>query len=102
MARYDSIATYILANRKNGTLYTGVTSDLFQRIEQHKLGKGSRFAAKYGCNRLVWYAQFHEMAPALQRESTIKGWPRRWKINLREEFNPHWDDLSSQLSEYGW
>lgn len=102
MAKYDFIACYILANRKNGTLYTGVTSDLFQRMEQHKLGKGSVFAAKYGCDRLVWYARFPEMAPALQRERTIKGWPWQWKINLIEEHNRFWDDLSGQLSEYGW
>ena len=50
----------------------------------------------------VWYARFPEMAPALQRERTIKGWPRQWKINLIEEHNRFWDDLSRQLSEYGW
>ena len=102
MAKYDFIACYILTNRKNGTLYTGVTSDLFTRMEQHKLGKGSVFTARYKCFRLVWYARFPEMDPALARERTIKGWPRQWKINLIEEHNKHWDDLSAQLSEYGW
>ena len=72
MAKYDFIACYLLANRQNGTLYTGVTSDLFQRMEQHKLGKGSVFAAKYGCDRLVWYARFPEMAPALQRPTRAR------------------------------
>ena len=92
----------MLANRKQGTLYTGVTSDLIQRMEQHKLGKGSVFAARYGCDRLVWYTRFSEMEPALQRERAIKTWPRQWKINLIEEHNRHWDDLSTQLSDYGW
>ena len=102
MSRYSFIACYILANRKQGTLYTGVTSNLVQRMEQHKLGKGSRFASKYGCDRLVWYCRYDEMAPALQREKAIKSWPRRWKINLIEEHNRFWDDLSGQLSDYGW
>jgi len=102
LARYDFIACYIVANRKYGTLYTGVTSDLVQRMEQHKRQKGSAFAAKYGCNKLVWYARFDEMQPALQREKTIKGWSRQWKINLIEETNRFWGDLTPQLSEYGW
>lgn len=102
MARYDFIACYLLANRKYGTLYIGVTSDLFLRMEQHKLGKGSKFAARYGCDKLVWYDRFPEMAPALQREKTLKSWPRQWKINLIEEHNRFWGDLTPQLSEYGW
>lgn len=102
LARYDFIACYMLANREYWTLYIGVTSNLFQRMEQHKLGKGSKFAARYGCDKLVWYARFSEMEPALQREKTLKGWPRQWKINLIEEHNRFWDDLTSQLSDYGW
>ncbi|WP_233348809.1 GIY-YIG nuclease family protein [Henriciella algicola] len=59
MARFDLIATYMMANRKTGTLYTGSTSDLWTRIGQHKSGKGSVFTAKYGCDRLVW-CEFHQ------------------------------------------
>jgi putative endonuclease len=102
MARFDFIACYILANRKQGTLYTGVTSDLLSRMEQHKLGKGSAFAAQHQCNLLVWYERFETMPPALARERTIKGWSRQWKINLIEEHNRFWTDLSGQISEYGW
>lgn len=93
MARFDFIATYILANRKNGTIYTGSTSDLGARMDQHKAGRGSWFTSKYGCTRLVWFEHFEEMAPAIAREKRLKSWPRRWKIQLIEETNPDWDDL---------
>lgn len=97
MARFDFIACYILTNRKNGTLYTGSTSDLIERLDQHKRGAGSEFTTKYNCTRLVWYEQFSEMAAATHKERRIKTWPRQWKINLIEETNPHWDDLSLKL-----
>ncbi|MEL6364513.1 MAG: GIY-YIG nuclease family protein [Pseudomonadota bacterium] len=95
MARFDVIAAYIMANRKNGAIYTGSTSDLQARAEQHKLGSGSGFTAKYGCARLAWYEQFEEMALATHRERRIKTWSRGWKVELIESVNPHWDDLSS-------
>ncbi|MEM6650256.1 MAG: GIY-YIG nuclease family protein [Pseudomonadota bacterium] len=94
MARFDLIAAYIMANRKNGTLYVGVTSDLSARIEQHKSGEGSHFTGKYGCTKLVWYEEFSDMSAALQREKRLKEWKRHWKIELIEKTNPHWDDLS--------
>ena len=94
MARFDFIAVYIMANRKNGTIYVGCTSDLYLRIEQHKLGKGSVFTAKYKCFRLVWAERHEIMESALRRERRIKEWPRQWKINLIEALNPDWDDLS--------
>lgn len=97
MARYDFIAVYLLANRKQGTLYCGVTSDLPTRLDQHKRGAGSVFTAKYRCTRLVWYKPFETMPPALARERRIKSWPRQWKINAIEEHNPDWDDLSASL-----
>lgn len=100
MARFDFIAVYILANRKNGALYVGSTSDLFTRLDQHKQGKGSLFAAKYGIDRLVWYERFSEMEPALRAERRIKEWKRQWKIDLIEKANPHWDDLAGTLSHY--
>lgn len=94
MARYDFIAVYMLANRKTGTLYVGSTSDLVQRMEQHRLGKGSEFAAAHGCDRLVWYQRYEAMEPALAHERRLKGWLRDWTIRLIEESNPDWKDLS--------
>ena len=98
MARYDFIAVYIVANRKQGTIYTGVTSDLWARLGQHKSGKGSLFTGKYGCDRLVWCEQHQDMASALGRERRIKTWKRQWKIDLIEMANPDWDDLTMTLA----
>jgi len=97
MARFDFIATYIMANRKNGAIYTGCSSDLPSRVGQHKQGAGARFTKQYGCTKLVWYQTFDEMALAVKREKQIKHWPRQWKINLIERKNPVWLDLSSEL-----
>lgn len=97
MSRFALIATYIIANRKNGTIFTGSTSDLWTRIGQHKSGHGSAFTAKYGCDRLVWCEIHTEMAMAAHRERRIKTWPRQWKINLIEENNPDWSDLTITL-----
>ena len=88
---------YILASRKNGTLYTGVTSNLPRRLEEHRKGAGSAFAAKYGVTRLAWFEEYELVTRAVTREKTIKKWPRQWKINMIEERNPHWQDLSWQL-----
>ena len=100
MARYDFIAVYILANRKQGALYTGVTSDLPNRIGLHKIGRGSEFAAKYECNRLVWFERYTEMAPAIRHEKRIKRWNRQWKIDLIEKSNPDWRDISIDVFVY--
>ena len=88
---------YILASKKNGTLYTGVTSDLPRRIEEHRNGVGSKFTAKYGVTRLVWFEEHDLVTQAIIREKTIKKWPRQWKINLIEEHNPDWNDIRWQL-----
>ena len=93
MPRFDFIAAYILANRKNGTVYTGSTADLVARVNAHKAKCGSVFAAKYGVDRLVWFERFDEMAPAIAREKRIKSWPRKWKVELIETSNPNWEDL---------
>jgi len=93
MPRFDFIATYMLANRKNGAIYTGSTAALVERMALHARGLGSKFASKYGCTRLVWYERFDRMAPALARETRLKSWPRRWKIELIEATNPDWKDL---------
>jgi putative endonuclease len=97
MARFDFIATYIIANRKNGAIYTGSSSDLPARIGQHKAGAGSRFTAEYGCVRLVWYEHHQTMGAAIHREKRLKTWPRRWKTDLIEARNRHWDDLAGEL-----
>lgn len=97
MARGDLIAVYIMANRKNGTIYTGMSSDLWTRLGQHKSGKGSNFTGKYGCDRLVWYEIHSLIVAAKHRERRIKTWNRQWKIDLIEKTSPHWDDLSMTL-----
>jgi len=84
---------YMLAGKRNGTLYIGVTSDLHGRIEAHRLGTGSKFVKKYGVRRLVWYEEFPLYVDAIQRETSLKRWKRAWKIALIEKINPNWDDL---------
>jgi putative endonuclease len=84
---------YILASRRNGTLYVGVTSDLARRIEEHRSGIGSAFTRRYGVTRLVWFEEHDWVSYAIMREKTIKKWPRQWKINAIEEINPYWHDL---------
>ena len=88
---------YILASKKGGTLYCGVTSDLPRRWWEHQQSVGSSFTARYGAKRLVWYEEFDWMIDAIKREKAIKTWPRAWKIKLIEKTNPDWRDLSSHL-----
>ena len=88
---------YILASQKNGTLYTGVTSDLAGRLLQHQTGTGSKFAARYGVMRLVWFEEHDWVIDAIKREKAIKKWPRQWKIKLIEENNPNWHDIAWYL-----
>jgi len=84
---------YLLASQRNGTLYAGVTGDLPRRVGEHKSGVHKGFVKRYGVNMLVWYDAFQDVRDAIQREKTIKKWPRRWKLNLIEERNPDWRDL---------
>jgi putative endonuclease len=84
---------YILASKRNGTLYIGVTNDLVRRIYQHKEGSGSLFAKKYQVHRLVYAEEYSDVTQAIQRESNLKHWPRRWKGELIEKLNPDWADL---------
>lgn len=85
---------YILANRKNGTLYVGVTSNLERRIYQHKHHLLPGFTSKYNVTRLVWFRHGDSMEGALSLEKKIKNRGRKWKIALIEEMNPNWDDLA--------
>ena len=88
---------YILSNRNNTTLYTGVTNDLYRRVRQHKSGKGSEFTSKYHKTKLVYYEVFENIYNALNREKQIKGGSRQKKIELVEETNPAWIDLFTKL-----
>ena len=90
-------AVYILASKRNGTLYIGVTSDLRKRIWEHREGFVEGFTKKYSVHRLVYYELFAEMYDAITREKRLKKWRRAWKIRLIEENNPSWDDLWQQI-----
>lgn len=94
-----SYYVYILASRKNGTLYIGVTNDIIRRVWEHRQGRGSKFVRKYEVNRLVHVEQHAQIARAIQREKTMKEWPRAWKIRLIERTNPEWIDLYDRLNE---
>jgi putative endonuclease len=88
---------YIMANRRNGTIYIGVTSDLPGRAYQHRNGLIDGFARKYGCKLLVWYEVHDDIQDARLREPQMKKWNRRWKLRVIEEMNPDWDDLFESL-----
>lgn len=89
---------YIMANRKNGTLYIGVTNDLARRVDEHRSGQIEGFTKKHGCTRLVWYAHFDDLHEARLVELQMKKWKRAWKVRAIEELNKDWDDLWWQLS----
>jgi putative endonuclease len=88
---------YIMANKKNGTLYVGVTNDLIRRIWEHKNDVHEGFTKKYGLHRLVWYESTTDIEAAIRREKQLKKWNRQWKIELIEKENPNWDDLYEGL-----
>ena len=91
------IAVYMMANRKHGTIYIGVTSRLVGRVADHREGLIEGFTKRYGLNRLVWYEPYESMVAAIQREKSLKKYKREWKINLIERENPDWDDLFPAL-----
>ena len=84
---------YMLASKPQGTLYVGVTSDLVQRVWQHKSDLVEGFTRRYGVHRLVWYEVHETMESAIVREKALKKWNRAWKVRLIEESNPAWADL---------
>ena len=88
---------YIMASRKNGTLYIGVTDNLHHRVWQHKNDVHEGFTMKYGIHRLVWYEATTSIEGAIRREKQMKRWRRQWKIDLIEKENPNWDDLYEGL-----
>jgi putative endonuclease len=88
---------YILASRKNGTLYVGITSDLQKRVWQHKNKTAKEFTAKYGVDKLVHYETFDDPENAIKRENRLKFWLRQWKIDLVKQNNPEWTDLYDKI-----
>ena len=88
---------YIMTNRPNGTLYLGVTGDIVRRAWEHREGLVDGFTKRYGLSRLVYAERHEDIAAAIQRERTMKHWPRAWKINLIVAQNPDWADLYETL-----
>ena len=88
---------YILASKRNGTLYIGVTSDPIRRIWQHKNDVAIGFTQKYKVHHLVYYEQHSDVTVAIQREKQLKKWRRKWKLKLIEDTNPNWEDLYPKI-----
>lgn len=88
---------YILASKRNGTLYTGVTSDLPRRLYEHQNNLTPGFTSRYGVKTLVWFEIHDLVVDAIRREKTIKKWRRAWKLKLIESVNPDWEDISAWL-----
>ena len=89
---------YILSNKKNGTLYIGVSNNLERRIFEHKNKLIEGFSKKYELTKLIYFEVFQHINEAIAREKRLKKWKRKWKINLIEEKNPNWNDLASDWS----
>ena len=88
---------YILASQRNGTLYTGMTSDLVRRVWQHRNGEVEGFTKQYGVKRLVYYEIHQSAESAITREKQIKKWRRMWKLRIVEKNNPYWNDLYDKI-----
>ena len=88
---------YIMTNKRDGTLYVGVTSDLVRRCYQHRNGLVDGFTKNYGLKQLVYFEQYDDIRLAIQREKAIKHWPRAWKVRLIHGQNPEWQDLYETL-----
>ena len=90
-------AVYILASKRNGTLYIGVTSDHIKRIWKHKNNMVEGFTKRYSVHQLVWYEVRESMESAIEREKRLKEWKRKWKLELIESANPNWQDLYNTI-----
>ncbi len=99
-------SVYIMASGRNGTLYIGVTSNLIQRAWQHREGRVPGFTKKYGVKRLVYFESYADVRMAIARETRLKKWKRRWKMELIEKSNPAWNDLYHSFMDWaaspGW
>jgi putative endonuclease len=89
---------YILASKRNGTLYIGVTNDLIRRVYEHKCNAVDGFTKKYGVHQLVWYEAADTASVAITREKQLKKWNRAWKLQLIESLNPDWKDLYDEIA----
>jgi len=96
--RDHSYAVYILANKRNGTLYVGVTNDLARRVQEHREGLVPGFTRRHGVRVLVYFEPHTDITAAIQREKRIKRWLRKWKLELIERDNPQWRDLWQDLT----
>jgi putative endonuclease len=92
-----SPAVYIIASKRNGTIYIGVTSALWNRVAAHKAKVFPGFSSKYKITNLVWYEHHHTMEAAIKREKQLKKWNRKWKLELIETMNPEWKDLHDEI-----
>ena len=90
-------AVYIMASRRNGTLYTGVTANLARRVYEHREELFPGFTSRYACKLLVWYEGYPTMVEAITREKQMKKWRRHWKVALIVRTNPHWIDLWNEI-----
>ncbi len=97
MTREIAPVAYIMASQRNGTLYVGVTSNLLQRISQHRQGTLGGFTSMHDVKMLVWFEPHPTMESAILREKRLKAWKRGWKLDLIEETNPRWCDLAEDL-----
>lgn len=88
---------YIVTNKRNGTLYIGVTSNLPRRAYEHREGLIEGFTKRYGLKTLVWFERYDRIEDAIRREKQMKEWNRKWKLRMIEELNPEWKDLSAEL-----
>ena len=89
---------YLMASRRNGTLYAGVTNDIVRRAWEHREGAVAGFTRKYEVKRLVHFEEFADITEAIRREKAVKHWVRQWKVDLIEKTNPRWDDLWSTIA----
>ena len=96
--RVKQPVVYMMANRRNGAIYTGVTSNVIQRVWQHKQGSFLGFSKRYGCKLLVWFEMHETMETAIMREKQIKGGSRKRKLALIETENPTWRDLYADIT----
>jgi len=87
-----------MANKRNGTIYIGVTNNLARRVYEHRECLVEGFTSRYGLKMLVYYEVFDSISLAIQRETSLKRWPRRWKLALIETSNPHWKDLAEEAA----
>ena len=89
---------YMMASKRNGTLYTGITSDLVRRVYEHRTGAVEGFTKRYGVKMLVWYETTQDVNSAIAREKNIQAWKRQWKLELIEKTNLQWNDLWPEVS----